>query len=48
MIAEDEELIAVALGLIVEELGHFPLQARNGHQALELVRTRWPALLITD
>ena len=48
LIAEDEEPIAEAIGLIVEEVGHFPLLARNGQHALELARTRWPALLITD
>ena len=48
LIADDEEPIAEAIGMIVEEVGALPLLARNGQHALELARTRWPALLITD
>lgn len=48
LIAEDEEPIAEALAWIVEDCGYTPLIARNGQEALELTRTRRPALLITD
>lgn len=48
LIADDEEPIAEAIGLVIEEGGHLPLLAQNGQHALEPARTRWPALLITD
>lgn len=48
LIAEDEEPIADALALIVEEAGYTPIIAPHGLQALSLARTYHPALLITD
>ncbi len=48
LIAEDEEPIAEAIALLVEDCGYTPLIANNGRQALELARTRRPALVITD
>ncbi len=48
LIAEDEEPIAEAIALLVEDLGYTPLVASNGRQALELARARRPALVITD
>lgn len=48
LIAEDEEPIAEALAMIVEEAGYTPLLAAHGVEALELARTRHPSLLITD
>lgn len=48
LIAEDEEPIAEALAMLVEDNGYTPLVATNGRQALELARARHPALVITD
>lgn len=48
LIAEDEEPIAEAIALIVEDAGYTPLVAAHGKQALELVRSHRPALVITD
>ncbi|HEY7123432.1 MAG TPA: response regulator [Ktedonobacterales bacterium] len=48
LIAEDEEPIAEALAMIVEDCGYIPLVASNGRQALELARARHPSLVITD
>ncbi|HEV8192449.1 MAG TPA: response regulator, partial [Ktedonobacterales bacterium] len=48
LIAEDEEPIADALAIIVEEAGYTPLTASHGAAALQLARTHHPALLITD
>lgn len=48
LIADDEEPIAEALSWIVEDLGYATVTASNGREALELARSRRPALLITD
>lgn len=48
LIAEDEEPIAQALSMIVEDYGYFALIAINGRQALEMARAHHPALIITD
>jgi two-component system, chemotaxis family, chemotaxis protein CheY len=48
LIVEDEEPLAETIAFIVREAGYTPLVALNGRQALELARTRGPALLITD
>jgi CheY-like chemotaxis protein len=48
LIAEDEEPIAEAIAFLVEDNGYIPLVANNGRQALELARSRHPALVITD
>lgn len=48
LIVDDEEPIAETAGWIVEAQGYLPLLAYNGQHALELARTRWPAVLITD
>lgn len=48
LIAEDEEPIAEAIALIVEDAGYTSLVAAHGKQALELARQRRPALVITD
>ncbi len=48
LIAEDEEPIAEVVSMVVEDLGYTPVVAVHGRQALELARTEWPALLITD
>lgn len=48
LIAEDEEPIAEAIALIVEDAGYTPLLAAHGKQALELARLRRPVLVISD
>lgn len=48
LIADDEEPIAEMLAAFVEDLGHTPLVAQNGQQALALAREYRPALIITD
>jgi CheY-like chemotaxis protein len=48
LIAEDEEPLAETVAFIVREAGYTPLIALHGRQALELARTRHPALLIVD
>lgn len=48
LIAEDEEPIAEAIALIVEDVGYTPLVAAHGKQALEFARARRPALVISD
>ena len=48
LIAEDEQPIADALAMIVADAGYTPLLALQGKQALELVRERRPALILTD
>lgn len=48
LIADDEEPIAQALGMIVEDYGFKALVATNGRQALELARIHHPALVMTD
>jgi CheY-like chemotaxis protein len=48
LVAEDEEPIAAALTIIIEDAGYTPLVAAHGRAALELVRERRPALVITD
>jgi DNA-binding response OmpR family regulator len=47
LIAENDDLVADLLASVVELSGAVPLVAANGRQALELARTRRPALLIT-
>lgn len=48
LIAEDDEPIALALSLIVEDAGYKTLLAVNGRQALDYARAQHPALIITD
>jgi DNA-binding response OmpR family regulator len=48
LIAEDEEPLAETISYVVREAGYSPLVALHGRQALELARTRRPAMLITD
>jgi two-component system, chemotaxis family, chemotaxis protein CheY len=48
LIADDEEPITEMLEAFVTDLGYTPLVARNGQQALNLARERWPALVVTD
>lgn len=48
LITDDEEPIAQALSMIVEDYGYRALVATNGRQALELARSQRPALVMTD
>jgi DNA-binding response OmpR family regulator len=48
VIADDEESIADAIAMLIEEVGLTPLIAPNGKVALELARAHHPALVITD
>jgi putative two-component system response regulator len=48
LIAEDELVSRKKLEKLVETLGHEPLSAANGKEALELWLTHRPSLLITD
>lgn len=48
LIVEDEEPIALALELIVEDAGYVPVTAPDGRRALELAREHWPSLILTD
>lgn len=48
LVADDEPAVLDALSGVVEDLGHEVLQARDGREALELIRRRRPQLVITD
>ncbi len=48
LIAEDDEPIALALAMIVEDQGYHVLHANDGQEALDLARQHHPALIITD
>ncbi len=48
LIVEDEEPIAQALAIIMEDFGFTPVVAAHGKQAMELLRQHQPALIITD
>ncbi len=48
LVAEDEETIAEALAMIVEDAGYFPVVAHDGREALALARQYRPHLIISD
>ena len=49
LIIEDEVLIAVDLGALVESLGHRVIGiARTHAEAIKYARTRWPGLILAD
>lgn len=48
VVADDEYLLAAMLADILEDEGHETTLASHGQEALERIRTRRPALLITD
>lgn len=48
VIAEDEFLIADVLAIMLEDAGYEVASAAHGKAALELVRARRPALVVTD
>lgn len=48
LIAEDDEPIALALAMIIEDEGYHVLHANDGQEALDMARRYHPALIITD
>lgn len=48
VVADDEYLLASMLADILEDEGHEVVTASHGKAALEVIRERRPALLITD
>lgn len=48
LIVEDEEPIATAIAVVVEDAGYVPVLASNGQGALSVADTRRPALVLTD
>ena len=48
LIVDDEAPIVAALEYLVEDLGFTPISAKNGREAVALIRQRWPILILTD
>ncbi|OWT69042.1 MULTISPECIES: response regulator [unclassified Achromobacter] len=48
LVADDEILLAQGLSEILGDLGHEVVIAQHGQRALELIRERRPALVISD
>jgi CheY-like chemotaxis protein len=48
LIAENDDIVAELIALLVEQAGATPLVTYDGEQALTLARERRPALLITE
>ena len=48
LIADDEQPIATVVAGLVEDMGYTPQIASDGKQALQMARSSWPALLLTD
>jgi CheY-like chemotaxis protein len=48
VVADDEHLLAAMLADILEDEGHEVVTASHGQDALERIRARRPALVITD
>ena len=48
LIAEDEEGIALALEILIEDAGYRVVHAAHGERALSLARALHPALVLTD
>ncbi len=48
LIADDVEINRVILGEIIQDMGYHPVLAADGEEALELVRTYPPLLILTD
>ena len=48
LIVEDERAISSFVAGAVDDAGYLPVVARNGQEALERARERWPALVLTD
>lgn len=48
LVADDEPAVLEILSQVVEDLGHDVVRARDGKEALALIRSRPPDLVITD
>jgi two-component system sensor histidine kinase/response regulator len=48
LVADDEPAVLEVLSQVVEDLGHDVVRARDGEEALGLVRARRPQLVVTD
>ncbi len=48
VIAEDDSSLAELMACVVEQVGATPLSAYDGEQALRLVRSHTPSVVITD
>ena len=48
LVVDDEEPLREVLTMVIEDLGHRALQAINGRQALDVVHTERPDLIISD
>lgn len=48
LIADDEALIRMGLKQMIQELGHLPLLANNGREALRMVQKHRPDLALLD
>lgn len=48
LIADDESIIRMGVKLILQEMGHAVIEARNGREALQMARRHTPELAILD
>ena len=48
MIVDDVEVNRFVLGGIIEDMGHTPIMAENGKEALKLIKTTRPNLILLD
>ncbi len=50
LIVEDEDTLLAMVAELIEDLGHQPIRATNGREALEVLRaeSQLPALIISD
>ncbi|HEU4394469.1 MAG TPA: response regulator, partial [Planctomycetota bacterium] len=48
LVCDDEPFILKALTFIVKKEGHTVLEARNGEEALEVIRAQRPSLVFLD
>jgi DNA-binding response OmpR family regulator len=48
LVCDDEPFILKALTFIVKKEGHTVLEARNGEEALDVIRTQKPSLVFLD
>ena len=50
LVVDDEDVLLEMVAIVIEDLGHEPLLASDGHEALSLLNAekRLPALMISD
>lgn len=48
LVVEDDEPIAEAIALLLEDVGYRATWAPNGRAALDAARRQWPSLVLTD